>query len=304
MRPRLVDFLPIHSYGFMLLMAFYAAWMLAHWRAKREGINPGYIADLLVWCVLGGIFGARLAYILTHRDEFTGILDLLKVWEGGLVFYGGLALGTVAALCVLYWRKLPPGKVADVMAPSLALGLAFGRIGCFLCGCCWGDVCPEDSFMRPVAVTFPGKFVRKADAIVPEGSMTFAQHVERGLITAPKRLPNGANELEVRSLPVFPSQLISSLAAALLCIVLNLLYRFKKLDGEIFLFFGILYSVNRFLIEFIRDDNPKVQIWSFNTYMTISQILSIFFLVTCAALLVRGRLAARRPGPGGQEQAA
>ncbi len=165
MRPLLIDCLPFSSYGFMLLMGFYAAWMLAHWRAKREGMNPGYIADLLVWCVLGGIFGARLAYVVTHWNEFGSFLDMLKVWEGGLVFYGGLAIGSAAVLCVLYWKKLPLGKVADVIAPSLAIGLAFGRIGCFLFGCCWGDVCPEDSFMRPVAVTFPGKFVRESNAM-------------------------------------------------------------------------------------------------------------------------------------------
>jgi len=293
MHPRLFDWLPLPSYGFMLLMGFYAGWMLAHWRAKREGIDPGYIADLLVWCVIGGIFGARLAYVVTHWGEFDSFLDMLRVWEGGLAFYGGLALGSILVLCVLYRRKLPLGKVADIIAPSLAIGLAFGRIGCFLFGCCWGDVCPEDSFMRPIAVTFPGKFVPENDGIVPYGSPAFMQHVQRGLIPIPVKLPEGAEELEVRSLPVIPSQLISSAMAMLICIVLNLLYRFKKLDGEVFLFFGILYSVNRFLLEIIRADSPKVHIGSLSTQMTIWQILSILFLVTCATLLVRLRLAAR-----------
>jgi phosphatidylglycerol:prolipoprotein diacylglycerol transferase len=279
----------------MLLVGFYAAWILAHWRAKQEGIDPQYIADLLIWCVLSGVTGARIAYVVIFRDQFSSVWEYLKVWEGGLVFYGGLAAGSVVVLGLLRHWKLPLGKMADIIAPSIALGLAFGRIGCFLYGCCWGQVCTDDCLLRPIAVSFPGKFVEAPNnGIVAEGSPAFMAQVQHGRIPLPAQLPAGKTDLDAKSLPVIPTQLIASGMALVLCIVLNLAYRFRRRHGEVFLLFGVLYPINRFILEALRDDNAPVLLG-----MTVSQVLSVVFFVFSAVMLLRGRIglmARRRAG--------
>ncbi|MHC5037096.1 MAG: prolipoprotein diacylglyceryl transferase, partial [Planctomycetota bacterium] len=132
--------IPIYSYGFMMMAAFAAAIFVAAVRARNEGLDPNVILDLGLWAMISGILGARLFYVIQYNKQFEGsaFWEYFKVWEGGIVFYGGLIGGFFACVAYLVKRKISIPRVADIVAPSLPLGVAFARFGCFLNGCCFG----------------------------------------------------------------------------------------------------------------------------------------------------------------------
>lgn len=151
--------LPIYGYGFMLFVAFVACTWLAARLARREGIRPSLLQDLAIWIFVSGIVGARITFILQYRQDFTQFWQYFAIWDGGLVFYGS-AIGAVFGYFLAYAFFLKKNgvstwKMIDIIAPCAALGLAFGRIGCLLNGCCFGNVacldCPSVSFPLPSA---------------------------------------------------------------------------------------------------------------------------------------------------------
>jgi phosphatidylglycerol:prolipoprotein diacylglycerol transferase len=169
--------IPIYGFGFMLVVALFLCVWVAGRRARKEGIAAEYIQDVAFYLVIGGIVGARLVFIIQYRLP---LFHFFNVWEGGLVWYGGLlggALGyLVAHFRVLRLHNLSSWKVADVLAPTLALGLCLGRVGCLLNGCCWGGVactqCPSLHF--PVH-SFPGGIHNpERKGLVPEGYQAVA----------------------------------------------------------------------------------------------------------------------------------
>ncbi len=152
MHPELIPGWPIHSYGLMLVIAFYSAYFLSRWTARREGVDPERMIDLLLIGALLGIAGARALYVIQDPGHISGLIDLIAIWRGGLVFYGGLIAATAGLIIYIRAKKLPLWRLADAAAAAVMLGLAFGRIGCFLNGCCWGAVCDEK---YPLAVRYP-----------------------------------------------------------------------------------------------------------------------------------------------------
>jgi phosphatidylglycerol:prolipoprotein diacylglycerol transferase len=144
---------PVHSYGVMIALAFLAGLWTATRRARRENISGERIADITLWLMVGAILGARAVYVATYwREEFADqpFSEIFMIQHGGLVYYGGLIGAIIAGAIFIRWKKLPLWKTADVLAPSIALGNVFGRIGCLLNGCCYGRAC---SF--PWAIHFP-----------------------------------------------------------------------------------------------------------------------------------------------------
>ncbi|MCF6158330.1 MAG: prolipoprotein diacylglyceryl transferase [wastewater metagenome] len=257
--------LPIYSYGFMLMVAFIAAITVARWRAKRANIDPNKITDLGIYLVCAGIFGARLFFIIQFFDNYKdNLLSIFKIYEGGLVYYGGLFAGIIAGVFFIKKHRLPFLKVLDIVIPSGALGLAFGRIGCFLNGCCFGKVAHH----LPWAVQFP-KTTDTAGFI--DGSPAFLHQYELGLVQLS----------DTHSLLVHPSQLYSFLSNAALFFILCVFSKYRKKDGEVFLLFGILYPVIRFFMEALRGDNPIL----FH-YFTIAQIISIFMFIISLTLFI------------------
>ncbi len=143
----------VHWYGVMMAVAFLAGLWTASRRGVRDNIAPERTLDVGPWLIVGAIVGARTLHVVTYwREEFAGkpIWEIFMVQHGGLVFYGGLAGASLG--CILYARRkhIPLWKLADILAPSIALGYVFGRIGCFLNGCCYGRACT-----LPWAVHFP-----------------------------------------------------------------------------------------------------------------------------------------------------
>ncbi len=142
--------LPIRGYGSMLLVAVLAALGLTVRRGRRLGIDPDTLIMLCFWMILPGIVGARVFYIIQYREDFDSLGSLLNFTKGGLVVYGSIIGGVLGLLVFVIRRKLPLMATLDLMAPSFMLGLAIGRLGCFLNGCCFGGVCD-----LPWAVEFP-----------------------------------------------------------------------------------------------------------------------------------------------------
>ena len=154
--------LPIRGYGMMMLLAVVAGTLLAAWRAKRVGLDPDLIFSLAFWMMVPGIIGARAFYVIHFWPEYQPcytepggglgplVGHVINLAEGGLVVYGAFFGGMVGLIAFARKHRLPLLALCDLIGPSMILGLAIGRIGCLMNGCCFGAVCD-----RPWAISFP-----------------------------------------------------------------------------------------------------------------------------------------------------
>jgi len=205
----------IYAYGFFIALGFIFGLMVAILKAQREGIPFGTIIDLFFYTVLSALIGSRILFALLNFDVYRqDPLRIFKIWEGGLVFYGGLILAFMVALWYMKWHRLPIWKLADLISPLIALGLSFGRIGCFFAGCCYGK---ETSL--PWGVVFKN--------------------------------PDSLARLNV---PLHPTQLYDAANGLAIFLFLTWMEKRKTFDGQIFWLFLFLYSITRFFIEILRGD--------------------------------------------------
>jgi phosphatidylglycerol:prolipoprotein diacylglycerol transferase len=259
--------LPLYGFGIMIVVGFYLGLLLAVRRSKRQNLDPNVIYDLVIWLLIGGIVGARLFYVVEYWDQIETFTDIFKIWEGGIVFYGSVIGATVGFFLARMVRPFPILATLDVLAPSIALGIAFGRVGCFLNGCCYGDVCP----FRWLAVHFP-----------PNSPAWNAERA-RGLI--PVDAPT--------SLPLHPTQLYAAIDGLVLLVLLTAYFPLRRRAGEVIALLMLTYPITRFLIERLRDDEPAF-IWG----LTISQAISLGLLLSGLILWVclpRQPISAREP---------
>ena len=207
----------IYAYGFFIVVGFALAVFLAALKIRKLNIRISLeeVVDLLFYTVLSGFLGSRMLFVLINFEAYRrNPLLMFKIWEGGLVFYGGLIPAAMVALWYMKRRRLPIWKLADLISSLIALGLSFGRIGCFLAGCCYGR---ETSL--PWAVVFKN--------------------------------PDSLARLNV---PLHPTQLYDAVNGLAIFFFLNWMEKRKTFDGQIFWLFLFLYSVTRFFIEIFRDD--------------------------------------------------
>jgi phosphatidylglycerol:prolipoprotein diacylglycerol transferase len=261
--------LPVYGYGTMLFLGFLASSSLAAWRMRREGLDGEIAWDAAMWIFIFGIVGARLFYIIEYWstsfavDPLTGnartawqiAVAIINLPDGGLVLYGGLIFAPLAYYFYCRIRDINALAFADIAITSVFVGIMFGRLGCLLNGCCFGDVCS-----LPWAITFPAE------------SVPFKALVVRGL------LDSGAD----RSLPLHPAQLYDALSALLLAILTWACYSYRRRTGEVVAVGWIAYPINRFMIEFLRADEPG----KFGTSLTIAQWVSMGLLLTGVAFLL------------------
>jgi phosphatidylglycerol:prolipoprotein diacylglycerol transferase len=248
-----------------------------HYRANRKREKPvspfifGVFLKLLVLSFITAIILARLVYLLLNRADYNW--NILYVWHGGLVFYGGVILSVFTIIFYLKRNRISVLKVGDLLMPGILFGLAFGRIGCFLNGCCYGRVVQDMlwSVCFPVITNARGEIT---------GSPAFIDHVHQGLI------PDSA----LMSLPIHPAQLYESLLSILFFIFLSMMWAGKKRfddkgnpiepkHGFIIAYAGMLYGIERLIVEFFRGDNK-----SFITDLSYSQWVSIGLFVVGAIL--------------------
>lgn len=142
--------LAIRGYGVFMLLGITSGVSIAVTRCKRVGINTEQVLTMLFWTVVAGIVGARLFYVIQKFENFSGlpprefITNVLDMTKGGLVVYGSLIGGAIAGGLYIWRTKLPALRVADAIAPGMVLGLALGRMGCLMNGCCFGGVCDPE----------------------------------------------------------------------------------------------------------------------------------------------------------------
>ena len=235
-----IGFLEIHTYGVFVALGFFIAFKTLLFYGKKSSFSSTLIETLTFLVFIFSLIGARLFYVLISWQEFANNpSDIFKIWQGGLVFWGGFLGGAITVIIFSMKHKIVLWKLADVFAPALVIGHALGRIGCFFAGCCYGK--STDSFL---GVVFP------ENCLAPSG------------------------------IKLLPTQLLSSGLLFILFLVLVIFWKRKKFDGQIFLIYTVLFSVGRFLIEFLRDDFRGNLI----SGITPTQIVSIFIFAISISL--------------------
>ena len=145
---------PVYSYGVMLAAAILVGIFYAIRRAPRYQVSADAVVEVSALCIIGGVIGARLLYVLINWEYYRGNLArIFLVREGGLTFYGGIAGALLLVIPYVHYKKYSLPVFFDLFSPPIALGYAIARVGCFLNGCCYGRVCPFTAF--PLAVKFP-----------------------------------------------------------------------------------------------------------------------------------------------------
>lgn len=256
----------ITTYGLMAMLGLLSA--IATWTyllRRHPGFSPDLPGTLGILLILSGLVGARIAYVAANWSDFAPApLEILRVDHGGLIFYGGLVLASCALVVYAFTARIPLWRLADFAIPGLAVGHAFGRVGCFLFGCCHG--CPAGRFPA-LGIAFPPS--------TPLGEAT-------------------------ASAPLYPVQLWE--AAALLAIwfvLLRLHARPRRLPGAVFAAYLLLYPPVRFALEFLRGDPRQPATAS----LDVAQIVSLALFAAGIALVAFPRLFGRKPLPPEPEPA-
>lgn len=211
----------LHTFGVLVALGFMAGLWVASRNAVKAGFNGEFVYDLAPWLIGGGLLGARLLYVLSYWDrDFAGkpLGEVFAVWRGGLVFYGGLIGATAFTLIRLRMMRQPVWRVADCLAPSIALGHVFGRLGCLANGCCYGS---------PADVAWAIRY--------PRGHETF---------------PLAA----LTPTAVHPAQLYEAALNLAYFGVLLWLFRRRRFDGQVFAGYLIGYAFIRTVAELFRGD--------------------------------------------------
>jgi phosphatidylglycerol---prolipoprotein diacylglyceryl transferase len=277
MHPVLIDFTPIlhaiginqefklHTYGLMIAIGFLIGMQLAVREARRVDVSEKrdfdqFVMDLTFWILIVSMIGSRLLFIIVEwKGEYSrDPLKIFRIWEGGLVFYGGF----VSSVLFSIWYSRRKGRsffqVADTLIPSVALGHFFGRLGCFAAGCCWGgQVDPE----FPLGVRFP------------PGSLAYGSMQKAGLIglDAP------------HTFAVHPVQVYESTGELILFFVLLFVRTRKRFHGHVLLTYLFLYPLLRTSLELIRGDRARGVDIIFG--LSTSQIISIGIAISAVITL-------------------
>ncbi len=209
------------TYGVLLFIGIALGLYLAARRARLVDLPGARIADLGAWVVLWGLLGSKILLVVTDTSYLTSLSAFWGLLRAGGVFYGGL-IGAIAAIVVLLRRyQLPFLPVADVLAPSVALGHFFGRLGCFSAGCCYGRACSG-----PLGVTFTNPLAHEISG-TPLG------------------------------VPIFPTQLIEAAFNLANYAFLAWLFRRRLPAGSVLGVYLVGYGIARFIIEFFRGDADR-----------------------------------------------
>jgi len=246
MHPELIPGFPIKTYGVCMALGFLAAWQVLAYLCRRTGRSMDALANLLVALMVSGVLGSRIAYVIEHwASEFAANpVSVLYIWQGGLMFYGGFILAT--GVFVFWCRRRHEAKlpIADLLAVVVPLAHAFGRVGCFFYGCCYGR-----ASSCACAVAFPYR------------SPAWFEQMRAGEIPATAHA----------ALPVLPTQLFEAGALVVLFAFLLWLYlRFAQARTGLTLgCYLVGYAVIRFGIEVLRGD-PRAAVGPFSISQTIS----------------------------------
>jgi phosphatidylglycerol:prolipoprotein diacylglycerol transferase len=295
----------------MMVVGFLSAVYIIRYLSRDITPDPQMITNGALYSLIAGVVGSRLFYVLHHFEQFRGRpLSFFAVWQGGLELLGGVILAIIVILAFLRYHKLPVRRYLDILAIGLMAALVFGRIGCFLNGCCYG---------RPTDLGWAVRFPYGSDAYhsqvypnlkrdrseprleLPSDYFEVYEGLEylKPLERLSEEQKSGVTQGQYRCLPVHPTQLYSSLNALACCVILYLFRRrslraekskgpvklFSK-PGSTFALMFIVYGIARFGLELLRDDNPfEYAWWIVYKGATVSQNLSIYLVVLGVALM-------------------
>jgi len=208
--------LTLHTYGLMVAAGFLLGLFWTSHEARKAGRDVEKIFDLVFYLFIVAMIASRIVYVIMAWENYRhNLLGILKFWEGGLVFYGGLIPAVIAGVLYLRLKKIPVFETGDIIAPGLAVAQAVGRLGCLAAGCCYGR--PTDA---PWGIVFSN----------------------------PNCLAQPLGE------PLHPTQLYSSLFLFALFGLLVFLRKHKLFAGQVFLTYATLHGVFRLIVEYFRGD--------------------------------------------------
>jgi phosphatidylglycerol:prolipoprotein diacylglycerol transferase len=289
--------LGVHTYGLLIAVGLGVAIALGAREARRRGLDVGRVLDFAFWATVAGLVASRVVYGLVNLGTFartctqgTGeprslgqvLFDctrIVHVWEGGLVFYGGVLGGALVAVAFARRERWSFWTLGDVFAPGMAIGHALGRLGCFAAGCCFGKAA------GPWGVAFPHDSVafdelRALSALQPGASFTPPLH--------PTQLYEAGGE------------------AVIFALLLTLRPRLRDRPGALVLVYAALYAVLRFVVELFRGDvarrfvvelsTPRLAAWlglspTEPVLLSVGHVGSLLLLAACALGWTRRRRA-------------
>jgi len=247
--------LTVHTYGFLMAVGVAMGLWFIYAQAKRAGLDANRIMDAAFYTIIVSLIGAKLLLFVSNFSYYTSYpKELFSLARSGGVFQGGLTFGTIFALWYFHRKKIPTWKTADLIAPALALGHGFGRIGCFSAGCCYGSECAA-----PWAVVFKNEYAAQLTGV----HLNEAMH---------------------------PVQLYEAVLNFLNFGLLFFILKRKKFDGQVFAFYIVNYSVIRFFTEYFRGDHGDkiyfIRGASALTSLSYPQLFCLLGLVCGAVLAV------------------
>lgn len=244
----------VYWYGIIILCGIIAAFTHAYIRSKQEGIKEDHLLDLTIFIVLFGVIGARLYYVATTWGEgrYQSFLDVIAIWDGGLAIYGGIIAGILTVLVACKIKKLNVLKVLDMIGPGVMLGQAIGRWGNFCNGEAYGEVVQEGSLLYPFRMGLVSSFT---------GSTMQYYH------------------------PTFLYESVWNLVGFVL---ISIMYKHKKFNGQMILSYLTWYGFGRMFIEGLRTDSLYVG------SLRISQVVGLLCFVIGGGLLIAGFILQRK----------
>lgn len=245
-------------FGVMLATGFFSAYISWIFIGKRIGRDSNFAADLLLWIMISGILGARVAYIFANFSYFMEKpMEMFMIMEGGLVYYGGLIGGGLGLYVFSRRRKMEFRSVLDFVITAVPIAHCFGRIGCFINGCCHGTLAKGS-----LGVTYPHL------------SQPWRRHIDLGFFHRFER---------IRSLPVHPVQLYEAVFNLLLFGLMLYVYpRYRDRPGKTLGAYLMLYPTGRLCFELLRGDNRHVALGP----LSLAQTMSILLLVSGIVVFV------------------
>jgi phosphatidylglycerol:prolipoprotein diacylglycerol transferase len=272
--------LPYNTWGLLIMLAFLASALVAGRRVARVGIDPDIMSGMVGLSAASGLAGARLLHFLMSEDRhafFENPLVYFDLSRGGFAFYGGFILAGVLGVLYARSRGADAWKFADAVGPTVMVGLAVGRLGCFFAGCCHGA-----RFELPA----------DAHALLPADFSGGQLYAMSGFPWLGMVMTKGVG---VRDVPVYPTQLWEAAAAMAIFGLASLSFRLRRFDGQSMATVLVLYSLWRPLNESLRGDSVRGTLDFLGLALTTSQIVSIFVGLAGVALAVVGWRRGMRP---------
>jgi phosphatidylglycerol:prolipoprotein diacylglycerol transferase len=304
--------LTVKSYGLMMVVGFLVAVYVIRRLSRNITPDPQMITNASLYALVAGVVGARLFFVIHYFDLFKGdLLSMFAIWKGGLELLGGVICAIGVLILYMRYHKLPVRRYLDILAIGLMLAISFGRIGCFLNGCCFGK--PTE---LPWGIRFPygaHPYISQVEPNATRNRSTpqikladdfFGYFDNKGIWRQELKPYDELTPVQkemvktgpYRCLPVHPTQLYSSIDAMIIALVLYIFWKRAQsvAAGKLFTRPGctsalmfILYAIARFFEEFLRDDNPfEFGWWIVYKGGTISQNLSIYMFILGVILML------------------